>query len=230
MVNPFPVSFYAFSEGLSALERRIDGQPALTDAGLIDALLAFANATAAELAHFTNAAVAAAAHVDATLSAVSGNPQTTMADHTRQLAPIVHGWVRDELSKIATGRGAFTRLDSGRPKVTEDSVVPGPLVVERLTGLGRAGRIERRYAFATLENYAQWSVLLARRLGVDICRCRLATCRKYFIAESTKGRIRRTYCTPAHMEAAQKLTASDRVMASRLGIPVSEFRQQRNRK
>lgn len=65
--------------------------------------------------------------------------------------------------------------------------------------------------------------------GRDLRRCKLAGCGRYFLVRYPhKGRPANRYCCTRHMEQAQARTLSERVMASRLGIPVSRFRTLRD--
>ena len=63
--------------------------------------------------------------------------------------------------------------------------------------------------------------------GRDLRRCKLDGCGAFFLVKPTAGRRRERYCSENHMRAAHKPDASDRVMASRAGKTLAEFRQER---
>ena len=216
------IAFYGSGETVRELKERVirDGLPAATDDDIVDDLIRFANARGIELAGLIESAVTAAARVDALLSSHSGKAQTTMADYTRSVSPIAQRWVIEELAKIVLGTGSFQRLDIARPGIDEASPLAGSVIIERDVKSGRRWTQERRFAFASIENYAQWAVLRLRdhQTVSDLCRCQLEECQRFFLAvDSGKsgGRTRRTYCSDEHMLEKHRKTSAARVARSR---------------
>jgi hypothetical protein len=216
---PVNLAFYATGERVSDLKRRIvTTVPATTERDLLDDLLRLVNARGSELAGVIDGAVAAAARSDAVLAGFV-TPATILADYTRETAPLLQQWAAGELAKIASGRGAFERFDIASPGITDGSEVDGPIVIESIMGMPRSPTTERRFAFASLGTYVQWSVLLLREQQrakqVELCRCRLDECGKFFFAIDSGGRTRRTFCSEDHMQDHHRKSSAERVARSR---------------
>lgn len=213
-------AFYAAGERVTELKRRLmETAPATTEHDLAADLLRLVNARGAELAGLVDGAVAAAAQVDVLLSAASGRAQSVMADYTRQTTPFVQQWAAGELAKVVDGRGTLLRVDAARPGVTDTSAIEGPLVVERIVGGMKSPRTERRFAFAGIHDFAQWAVLWLqqrhRAQEVELCRCRLEECGRFFFAIESGGRTRRTFCSEDHMQEHHRKSSAERVARSR---------------
>lgn len=213
------VAFYGAGETVMELRSRVllDGVCAATEDEIVDDLIRFANAKGIEFAGLIDSAVRAAARVDALLSAASGNVQSGLADHTRSISPIVQTWVIEELAKVVAGTGSFQRLDLARPGIDEASPVSGPVVIERVVRSGRRWVQERRFAFASIEDYAKWIVLHLRdhERANDLCRCRLEECKRFFFAIDSGGRKRIKYCSDECMTEQHRKTSTARVVRSR---------------
>jgi len=191
--------------------------PAVTEKDLVSDLLEFANAKGARLESLIAAAIAASALGDKRLSELCGYTQTILADHTREVALIVQRWVAEELAKIVSGRGTFSRLDAARPGVDADSAIEGPIVVERIVRAARHPRAERRYSFASLEAFAQWALLRIRdhAIAARLCRCHFEDCQRFFLAIDSGGRVRRKYCSDDCLDEYHRRTSAARVAKSR---------------
>lgn len=214
------LAFYATGERASDLKRRLLATvSATTERALLDDLLRLVNARGTELAGIIDGAVAAASQTDAVLAAASGTAQTVMADYTRSMAPVLQQWAADELAKVVSGRGAFQRYDSARPGVTEGTVVDGPIVIESVVNTARAPTTERRFAFESLGSYVQWAAIWLRERQreqeIELCRCRLEECGRFFFAIDSGGRTRRTFCSEDHMQEQHRKTSAERVARSR---------------
>ena len=228
----FNVAFFGSAESMMEIARRVAAQErGLTDEQVIANLLRFANSAGPELSHFIGGAVLAAAEVDdaARSEAVGGERQTHLADNVRKDAPSIHAWVQRELGKIARRLGCFQRLHEGRPGITSESPVQGPVVFERIINPGPSSETERRLAFSSLDDFAEWAMELARGPSFSrrICQCHLESCRRFFLIpkRSSGGRPRDKFCAEPCMKEAHENTTLERVEASRAGIAVGKWRE-----
>jgi hypothetical protein len=105
--------------------------------------------------------------------------------------------------------------------------IPFPFEEEALKGRHKLRRIGVRYRILspTVSAALRYTLplLLDEQLGLGkrLARCRL--CKRFFLRTTE----RRRYCSDAHMVAANAATGSERVLASRKGIPVAEWRRRR---
>jgi hypothetical protein len=80
----------------------------------------------------------------------------------------------------------------------------------------------------TALHYAVLLLLLNDELGFGarLARCRLESCRRFFLKERSKRR----YCSPGHMKLADSSASAERVAAMRAGITVAAWRRRRKPK
>lgn len=80
--------------------------------------------------------------------------------------------------------------------------------------------VQHRYEPESLEAILSYVFLLlldsSRPYGHDLCRCRLATCGRFFLSPKPKtGRRRTRYCSSLHMNLVHEADSSRRVAESR---------------
>jgi hypothetical protein len=209
-VNSAAFAFYSGLEQIREVRRRVAATTLpMTEASLVAEVLTFANADSLGLAGFIQPVITAAQRTDAALSALSGNVQTILADHTRDSAPWLQQRVRALLDRVVAGDESIERIEAARPNV-EHWPLAEPVVFEKISGAST----ERRYAFANITDFAQWSLSVIadpkRPHARNVHRCQLETCPRFFLSDT-----RSKFCGDECMDRAQKKTASARVMKSR---------------
>jgi predicted RNA-binding Zn ribbon-like protein len=221
--KPARICFYRPNEWVRRLEKRLLAQPPVTEYDLVEESLRFVNAKpGAQFEAFVSNALAAWSAVNVAIESEIGT--RSKFEELPAFAPVSNEeflesalmhqeWMRQVLMSTLDAKG---RKNDAMPAYIRDRPMDGVVIFERMVGTPRRWRLERRMAFLSIRQFADWAVTLLQEKYADrLCQCQLSICSKFFMAIETGTRTRRLYCSDAHMKEQHTNDAKARVARSR---------------
>jgi len=204
-----PEACSALQSFLFETDRVLDA-PLLDEPGYIEGVLAFASASEPGELHALQTSLVSGLRLEGEVYVPA------LQEHMNPQLMELRGRLEQQLEVIrADGKRARVELaDQVRDAGGRIAIRPTYLMT------AKGVQIYYRHFPLDLEAAIGFGLLLlldpTRPYGKNLCRCKLKSCRRFFLAiKKTTGRPRRQYCSEEHLDAARRETNLERVRRSR---------------